>query len=109
VEARFKVEASREALEELAKRGVKAVTLRLAEDVQEWTMCCYGGVCVVSPKVVVEEGKGDGKRFEVGGVEVYVSEDVLRRVKEAIRLVVKQGEVSVEGVDLEASYHVSHR
>jgi hypothetical protein len=108
VEARFKVEASREALEELAKRGVKAVTLRLAEDVQEWTMCCYGGVRVVSPKVVVEEGKGDGKRFEVGGVEVYVSEDVLRRVKEAIRLAVKQGEVSVEGVDLEASYHVSH-
>ncbi|MCX8204347.1 MAG: hypothetical protein N3H31_01655 [Candidatus Nezhaarchaeota archaeon] len=100
------VKVSSEALKELAKRGVKAVRIRLVSEVQEWTMCCVGSACVISQKAVVEEGRGEGARFEVGGVEVYVSEDVSSRAKEAIELVLEQGELRVRGVEVEDIYTI---
>ncbi|RLF13826.1 MAG: hypothetical protein DRJ97_07350 [Thermoprotei archaeon] len=102
----MKVEASREFLEELAKRNVKAVRVRLVEEVHEWTMCCAGDACVVVPKVVVEEGAGERLRFQVDGLEVYVSDEVASRAEGVIKLVVERGELRVIGVRLEAAYDV---
>lgn len=96
--------ASKEALERLAKRGVKEVRIRLVEETFEWTMCCVGSVCAISPRVVVEEGRGEGDRFEVNGIEVYVSKEVSLRAKEEIELVVELEELGVRGVELEGVY-----
>ncbi|MEM4699697.1 MAG: hypothetical protein QXT74_01945 [Candidatus Nezhaarchaeales archaeon] len=102
-----RVVASREALEELSKRGVKEVRVRLVEEESEWTMCCIGSVCAILPRVVVEEGRGEGDKFEVfevDGIEVYVSKEVSSRAKGDIELVVERGELRVKGVELEGLY-----
>lgn len=102
----MRVEVTQDFLRELAKRGVKAVRVRVIKDVYEWTMCCAGDACVVLPRVVVEEGKGEGERFEANGVEVYVDSEVIERAEDVVKLVVKDGELKVEGVKLEASYDI---
>ena len=102
----MRVEVEDEALREIHRRGVRAVTLRLVEEVREWTMCCCGDVYVVSPKVVVEEGARRGVRVEVDGVEVYVDEGVAEKARGVVRLLLKDGCFEVEGVELKASYSV---
>jgi len=101
-----RVEVEDVALRELHRRGVRAITLRLVEEVHEWTMCCCGDACVVSPKVVVEERAGRGARVEADGVEVYVGEGVAERAGGVVRLVLRDGRFEVEGVELKSSYSV---
>lgn len=103
------VRASSEALEELARRGVRAVKLKLVEETSEWTMCCVGSACATYQRVVVEEGAGEGggfDRFEVGGVEVYVSKEVGSRAEGVVELAVERGELVVRGVEVRSTYEV---
>lgn len=92
-----------EALSLLKREGVKSLSLTLSSEVFEWTPCCgIGDVCLETPKVEVKRGGGGGIKLKAGEVDVYLDPE-LTRLEGTITVTLKDGRLTVEGLNLEPS------